>query len=177
MNTIIKIDTHAESKYMKACEDKISACKQLLSHVENIGLERCVKLFTEPMEVIYSHVGIEYKKDFPLYLSIEKIIELMEIPIDKIMSLAEQIKSLDADIDYSTLQPISRDFNVYTNSKEAEERYKAAYKLKQAIETAQQKLGIEFYLGDMIRSTKGMFATEDMRTLSINALWVNDSLR
>lgn len=177
MKTVIAKNVHAESNYIQACNDKISACKELLQHISRLNIEPTEKLFKQPLEVIFENVVNSQKKDFPPYITTEKILELMDISVHQITSIANKINTIEADIDFNLLQPISRDFNVYTNSKEAEQRYKTAKELKQAIETAQYKLGVQFYLGDLIRATKGVFKTQDMQTLDINPNWVNDEYR
>jgi hypothetical protein len=177
MKTVIAKNVHAEQNYLQSCNDKISACKELLQHISRLNIEPTEKLFKDSLNTVFSHLVINIKKDFPYYISNEKVLELMDISVHKITALETKINTIEADIDFTLLQPISRDFNVYTNSKEAEQRYKTAKELKQAIESAQSKLGVQFYLGDLIRATKGVFKTQDMQTLDINPTWVNDEYR
>jgi len=174
---VIAKNIEAEKVYQQACEDKISACMQLLEHVVKIGVECSEELFKKPLEVIFKHVQNNQQKDFPPYVTTEKILELMDISVNTITSLSSRINSIDADVDYTTLTPIGRDFNVYANGKDAARRYKVANDLKEAIYNAQTKLDMEFYLGDLIRSFKGVYFSKDMRTIEINPLWINNELR
>lgn len=98
-----------------------------------------------------------YKGKFPELLSLDKILELSEVPTDKLRYLSQQIDELNEgiNVNFTTKTAPKKDFNIYTTSEDQNKLWKYLNDVSSAIENLKYFRSI--YVGQMVHAFNGMY--------------------
>ena len=94
---------------------------------------------------------------FPELLSLDKILELSDVPTDKLRYLSQRIDELNKGIlvNLATKEAPGKDFNIYTNSEDQNKLWKHLNEASKAIENLKEFRSI--YVGQMVPFFNGLF--------------------
>lgn len=94
---------------------------------------------------------------FPELLSLDKILELSDVPTDKLRYLSQRIDELNKGIlvNLATKEAPGKDFNIYTTSEDQNKLWKYLNEAAAAIENLKEFRSI--YVGQMVPFFNGLF--------------------
>ena len=148
---VIGYNASAESNYKANLSTKIDRLTQFF--------EECDKYVTIEDKNAYkpnlynsfvNDFSKKYKKQFSELLTIEKILEISDVPVDKLRFLAAKINEIDIDLDFNTHKAETPDFSIKTNSIEENLLWNYANNLSKAIHDNLPN-GITFFYSDLQR--------------------------
>lgn len=98
-----------------------------------------------------------YSDKFPELLSLDKILELSDVPTDKLRYLSQRIDELNKGVlvNLATKETPEKDFNIYTTSEDQNKLYKYLSEASISIENLKEFRSI--YVGQMTPFFNGLF--------------------
>ena len=107
----ISHDTKAEAQHKKNSELKLRNHNfQYKSAIKEIKDE--VKFIAAPLEYIIEQMDKNTLNDFPPKVSINKRLEMLEFPLDKMKELLSDFNEIQDEVDLVNLKAIDRDFGI-----------------------------------------------------------------
>jgi hypothetical protein len=150
MKRILIVERTTESIiFDKKLKEKNQCLESLIHYMNNYIEVDERELFDNGMSVYFiKQLTEKYKKDFPPYVIMEKVFELVGVSFEKFNQLLEKYNSYEIE-KYNPLlrTAIKPDFNIYAESKEQIERYNNTIGLVAEL----NKLNNEIAPGTMLR--------------------------
>lgn len=176
----IGYNTSAESNYKANLSTKIDRLTQFF--------EECDKYVTIEDKNAYKpnlynsfveDFSKKYKKQFSELLTIEKILEISDVPVDKLRFLASKINEIDIDLDYNTHETSAPDFSIKTESIEENLLWNYANGISKAIhENRPTNLSLTFFNADLQRAFCGLMIYDfSSQRLVPNVSWIKGSYK
>ena len=121
----------------------------------------------------------KYKEQFSELLTIENILELSEVPVDKLRFLAAKINEIDIDLDFNTYEASMPDFTIKTESIEENLLWNYANGISKAIhENRPTNLSLTFFNADLQRAFCGLMIYDfSSQRLVPNVSWIKGAYK
>jgi hypothetical protein len=148
---VIGYNASAESNYKANLSSKIERLTQFF--------EECTKYVDIKDKNAYKpnlynsfveDFSAKYKSQFSELLTIDKILELSEVPVDKLRFLAAKINEIDIDLDFNTHEASTPDFSIKTESIEENLLYEYSKRIAAAIHDNKPEY-MTFFYADLVR--------------------------
>lgn len=98
----------------------------------------------------------KYKASYPPLMSLEKILMVSDVNVNKLKKLVNDIEAIGIDIDFNTMEETNpMDFAVYTENEEQNKMFQYAQNICDAIYTTDRP-NIHFWNADLVRSFGGL---------------------
>lgn len=98
----------------------------------------------------------KYKDSFPSVMTLNRIVEVCDVPMSTIKKLANEIDHSNIHLDFDTLQEINPlDFGIYTETEEQNKLFLYAKNICDAI-YKEDRPTVHFYNADLVRSFAGL---------------------
>lgn len=119
----------------------------------------------------------KYSSQFSELLTIEKILELSDVDTHKLRFLESRIKEININIDYNTLESVTPDFSIKTNSLEENLLYEYANGISKAIYDNKPN-HLTFFNADLQRAFCGLLLYDfSNQKLVPNISWIKGNYR
>ena len=125
-NKGVKIGTNIEEQkeYIKDSESKLDAYRKSIDLVSNqFPIEDVEAFQSEPLQYVMDTMEEKTANEFPAGVSIRKILDLLDFPLDEIREAIAKWLSYDVEVDYKANKPLNKDFNIYLYDKAEIARY------------------------------------------------------
>lgn len=151
----IGFSDQAETQYLNNLQAKQIAFQSLadytLEYVEDIDLNA---LYKAPYEYSIQIVANKFKDAYKS-AKIEKIFDIIGFSVMKVERLSKELSSIDIQINANTLEPLETvDFNIYAETAEQIEKYKAVKNVCDAVKILIQ-YAPNIHKGDLINALRG----------------------
>ena len=151
----ISHDTKAEAQHKKNSELKLIIWGLLVDLVsEHLEIKDEVKFIEAPLEYIIEQMDKNTLNDFPPKVSINKRLEMLEFPLDKMKELLSDFNEIQDEVDLVNLKAIDRDFGIYLTDKQEIARYELMTELIKPI-TKLREQGLQVNYGQIINGLNG----------------------
>ena len=106
-------------------------------------------------KVFINEFSDKYKTQFPDVLTLDKIMELVSVNVDKLRFLSSKVNEFNIDFDYNTNEIETPDFSIYTSNNEENLLFKYAQGISEAIYNNRPQ-GITLFNADLQRGFVGI---------------------
>jgi hypothetical protein len=129
------------------------------------------------LQSFISDFSDKYQSEFSQLLSIEKMLELSDVPVDKLRFLAAKINEIDIDLDFNTHEVETPDFSIKTNSIEENLLWNYANGISKAIHDNKPN-HLTFFNADLQRAFCGLMIYDfSSQRLVPNVSWIKGNYR
>jgi hypothetical protein len=110
-----------------------------------------------PFTTFLDQFNSQHRAKFPDMLSLEKCLEIADVPTDKIRFLSNKLMELNkqVSINWETMEHETPDFKIYSNNLTQNQLFELITNLVENIETAKQYQN-PIFIGDILRAFGGM---------------------
>jgi len=131
------------------------------------------------LQSFISDFSDKYQSEFSQLLSIEKMLELSDVPVDKLRFLAAKINEIDIDLDFNTHEASTPDFSIKTESIEENLLWNYANGISKAIhENRPTNLSLTFFNADLQRAFCGLMIYDfSSQKLVPNVSWIKGAYK
>lgn len=110
----IGINKEEQEKYIKDSEAKLDAYRKSIDLVSNQFPIKNLEAFqSEPLQYVLDTMQAKTANEFPAGVSIRKILDLLDFPLDEIREAIAEWLSYDVEVDYKANLPLDKDFGIY----------------------------------------------------------------
>lgn len=129
------------------------------------------------LQSFISDFSDKYQSEFSQLLSIEKILELSNVPGEKLRFLESKIKEINIEIDYNTFEASTPDFNIKTNSLEENLLYEYASGIAAAVHKTKPEY-LTFFYADLVRGFANILQYDfSTQRLVPNVSWIKGNYK
>ena len=145
--TIIGVDTLGQQAYEREYSERYKAFTELKDFVQKHSKKEidAQTLYNSPKGYFMQLMKDQHGSEFPSSLKLEKVLDLLEIPVHKLDALIEAFNSNDVELNVDSSEPIEKDWNIYAENKRQETAFKLLSHLCNTIDKlSKEQLTIQY---------------------------------
>ena len=126
MKTVIGLNTLGKEAYEREYSERYKAFTELKDFVQSHSKEEinAQTLYNSPKGYFMQLMKEQHGSEFPSSLKLEKVLDLLEIPVHKLDALIEAFNGNDVELNVDSSEPIEKDWNIYAENKKQADMFK-----------------------------------------------------
>ena len=159
-----------EERFAKSLDAKRRLLSELFAYMgEFISIDDKHEFKSDIYGTFLNRFLVKHKNDFPSGINANKLMELMNVNINKLNFLIDKIEDIKIDLDYETSEPLTTpDFGIYTETEKQNKEYHALKLISDAVTKASKNY--EFIKGGYLQNltSGGLFYNNESQTFEVN---------